>query len=516
MINKKQGGFIIAWVISLMVLMGFVITAAISVIYLNLGNATRNVNSQLALNISEAGINYYLWHLSHYGADFKDGNNSASLITSGEHSGYYGPFVHSYRDDNSKIVGTYTLYIKQKSVGSTVAMVKSIGKTADGRIVRSSLAELGAPSFASYGLAVNAEIWFGNTETANGPVHSNIGIHMDGPNTDDVTSANATYVPSVSKGGNGSTVRNAVWCDAGINCTTRTNTKNNGTWRYPVPPLDFAKITADRCSLKIQAFNDYAATQGSATGSTPCNNVPNIRTNAYVPRYSSSGSFASNKGYLIELNNNGTYNVQKVDNENGCTRPYTSALTLNSSYKYTNLPIPPSGIIFVEDNVWVRSNPVFHGRVTIVASRQASNDTNKANIVAADNIEYSTKNGQDAIGLISENSFIIPSYAAPAPGSSSGFPYKVHGAIIATDSVYVPSSYDGCSTSKWTSSNNAMEFYGSITMDSGLWTWSYTNGTGFQYNSTVYDYNLLYAPPPFFPITSTYDVLNWREILARP
>ena len=107
--NQKSEGFIIAWVISLMVALGIIITAALSVIYLNLGNAVRNNSSQLAFNIADAGINYYLWHLNHDSSDFKDGNSSATLISSGKYNGYYGPFTHAYKDDNSKIVGNYTL-----------------------------------------------------------------------------------------------------------------------------------------------------------------------------------------------------------------------------------------------------------------------------------------------------------------------------------------------------------------------------------------------------------------------
>ena len=77
---KNQDGFIIAWVISLMLALAFIITGALSVIYLNLGNAVRNNQSQLAFNIADAGINYYLWHLNHNSADFKDGNTSASFV----------------------------------------------------------------------------------------------------------------------------------------------------------------------------------------------------------------------------------------------------------------------------------------------------------------------------------------------------------------------------------------------------------------------------------------------------
>ncbi len=116
-----------------------------SVISLTLSDAIRTNGNQLTLNIADAGINYYLWHLSHSAGDFKDGNSSATINTTGEFAGFYGPFVHDYKDDNNNLAGKYTLYIKPKSSGSTVAIVRSIGETADGKYRRTIEAEIGAP-----------------------------------------------------------------------------------------------------------------------------------------------------------------------------------------------------------------------------------------------------------------------------------------------------------------------------------------------------------------------------------
>ena len=524
--NQKSEGFIIAWVISLMVALGIIITAALSVIYLNLGNAVRNNSSQLAFNIADAGINYYLWHLNHDSSDFKDGNSSATLISSGKYNGYYGPFTHAYKDDNSKIVGNYTLYIKPKTKGSTIGDVISIGRTQDGKSVRTIQADIGAPSYATYGLATAGMVWFGNNEASDGKIHSNVGIRMDGASNSEVTSARATYVPSSSLGGNGSTVRPGVWCNTSVTSPDNCNTRSKADWSYPVPVLDFAAIVGNRCDLKKIAFESNASTQGYATGPTACSNVPDIRTPAYIPRYSSSGAFSDTRGYLIELNSNATYNLSKVTAENysysnatSYTSPYTSALTRTSIAN--NIPLPSDGVIFVEDNLWIRSNPEFGGRVTIVASRQA--DSNVAKITAADDIAYTTKSGQDVLGLISEGSFIIAPYAPPKPNaSSSEFPFKIHAAIIAGGDVRFPASYLSRSVTEWTTSNKSMEYFGSIGMtdSDGVWTWSVSSGSstiaGFQYNTTSYDYNLLYAPPPQFPITDTYNILNWREKLTTP
>lgn len=509
--SNKQEGFVLTWVISIMLALSIIISAALSVIYLNIGTAINNTASQSALNISEAGINYYLWHLSHNATDFKDGKTTP---TTPDANLGYGPYVHDYYDDNGVKTGTYTLWIKPKGFGSTVATVRSIGQTLNGGATRTIQADIGAPSFSKYGLAANVEIWFGDGEAAKGPVHSNIGVVMDGTNDSDVTSTNATY----SSGFFGGT-RNGVWCrsSGSYSNSAYCASRNKTSWRYPVSNVDFAGLVADRCTLKLKAFNDYASTQSQATGANPCNNVPNTRTNAYIPRYSSTGAFNSNNGYLMELNSNTTYNLWRVSNQvyqggSSYSHPYTNALT--RTLVANNIAIPPSGVVFVEDNLWVRTNPVFNGRVTIVAARQA--DANNANIIIADDVEYSTQNGQDVIGLISEKDILIAPYAPPRPNDSTGYPFKFQAAAIAsTGSVMLPSTFLGRNLPTWNNSNKKLDFYGSIVTNS-TWTWSYTSGIGFYYNTTSYDYNLLYAPPPHFPVTSTYDILSWREVLTTP
>ena len=42
---------------------------------------------------------------------------------------------------------------------------------------------------------------------------------------------------------------------------------------------------------------------------------------------------------------------------------------------------------------------------------------------------------------------------------------------------------------------------------------AYTNGTGYQNRNITYDANLLYGPPPSFPLTSEqYEPISWEEI----
>lgn len=501
-------------------LMGIVTT----VIESNFFAVNRAANSQKAFNIAEAGINYYLWHLSHNSSDFKDGKSTPS---SPDPNLGYGPYEHTYRDANGSERGTFTLWIKPQGGGSSVVNVRSIGKDKKSGQIRTIESQLGAPSFASYAVLSDTALWFGNTETATGPIHSNQGVRMDGPSNSDVTSTNGTYVPPNSLGGDGSS-KPGVWCHPSVTSPVNCSTRNKSDWRYPVPSIDFNQVTGDLCSMKKTAFSSDSSTSSLAEQGNACNLTPNTRTDAYLPQRSTNGSYNLTRGYLIQLNANGTYDLFNVNGENDQASSYSSALTLQTVT--TGVSIPESGVIFAEDNVWVRSNPTFQGRVTIGAGRLAT--SRKAEIVIADDLVYGSKDGSDSIGLVAENSVTLAPYAPPQSG---GFTFEVNAAIIAQDGyVLYPGRYRTNSykcTRGWNGSNQTFNFYGSIAARQG-WTWTWLQGygscgdavyqsgigyvSGIQTNNTQYDNNLKYSPPPSFPTTSSFDILSWREVLNKP
>lgn len=519
-LHSTEAGFTMPAVLSVIIAAAILSTAVLTVIMNNFFVVGNNMKSQQAFNIAEAGINYYLWHLSHDPADYRDGKNQPNQP---DPELGYGPYVHNYVDDTAKTTGTYTLWIKPKGNGSTIVDIRSIGKVKGTNITRTVQAQIGAASFASYSLAADTALWFGNTEGASGPVHSNVGIRMDGASDGDVTSANGSYVPPGSLGGDGSS-HPGVWCSPSVVSPVNCNTRSKTDWRYPVTSVDFNQVNTSLCSMKKQAFAASPDTAALASQLAACNAQPNNRTNAYLPQ---RGTFNIARGYMIQLNTNGTYDLYYVNGENDRLTPYTSALTLQSVA--TNLAIPSNGVIFAEDNVWVRTNPTFHGRVSIAAGRLATNSS--ANIVVADDVLYSTKNGEDAIGLIAENNILIAPYAPPASGN---FTFEVNAATLAqSGSVQYPSTYRTDSnrcTRGWTGNDQKFVYYGSVaTRLSWTWTWfrgsacgdaanSPGNGyiSGILNNSTQYDYNLLYAPPPNYPITGGYNILSWREVLTKP
>lgn len=500
-------------------------TAIVEVTLTNFSVVGNIVRSQQAFNIAESGLNYYMWHLNHNATDYKDGQTTPA--TPDPQLGY-GPYTHDYIDTNGVDEGTYTLWINPAGNDSTIVNVRSIGQAAGTNIKRTVEAQIGSPSFASYAVASDSALWFGNTESADGPVVSNQGVRMDGPSNSTVSSANATYVPPYELGGDGSS-HPGVWCSSSVTSPINCNTRSKSAWIYPVPQINFNQVATAQCTMKKVAFAADSATASLATQSNACSQTPSTRTSSYLPQRSKSYSLT--RGYLILLNSNGTYDLYDVNGENDQLTPYTSALTLQSVA--TNVTIPSSGVIFAEDNVWVLSNPTYHGRVTISAGRLASsNSSTYANVVIAGPLVYSTKNGADAVGLVAQNSVILAPYAPPSGGS---FNFEIDGALLAENGeVWYPGSYRTNNyrcTRGWTNSNQQFLFYGSVATRQ-TWTWTWLDGgypcgdaaydpangyiSGIENNTTQYDYNLLYTPPPSYPVTSGYNILSWREILTRP
>lgn len=519
---KDQNGFMTMTLLAMITVFTILMVGVLELINLNVSTVANNITSQKAFNIAEAGINYYLWHISHSPTDYKDGGTTP---TTPDPTLGYGPYVHTYTDDSGVSQGSYTLWINPQGGGSTIATIRAIGKVNGSTITRTIDAQIGSPSFASYGVVSDTALWFGNTETASGPVHSNIGVRMDGASSTDVTSTNAAYTPPGSLGGDGSS-KPGVWCHVSVTTPVNCSTRSKTDWVYPVANVDFNLVTSSLCTIKKTAFSSDASTASLATGASPCTQVPTTRTAAYLPQRNTSGSYSLVRGYLIELNTDGTYNLSQVNAEDDTRTSYSTALTTVAIA--SNIAIPSSGVIFAEDNVWVRSNPTYHGRVTIGAGRLAT--SNNAVITVADDVLYSVKTGADAIGLVAEDDILIAPYAPPASGN---FTFEVDAATLAQAGsviwpLYYRSSASDC-TKGWVNAGQTFLFYGSVASRQ-TWTWTWQLGgscgnavasggkyySGILNNTSQYDYNLLYSPPPSFPITGTYNVLSWHEVITAP
>jgi hypothetical protein len=442
---QRQSGFIMLTVLIMALMLSSLGMIGAELLISNARFQQYENRSTQALNVAEAGVNYYLWHLSHNSSDYKDGGTTPATAP-------YGPYTHNYYDSDGNLLGTYTLWITPPEGGSTITTVKSIGQVPRFSGTRTILAQVGQPSFANYALLTSTEVWFGPGENSSGPVHSNVGVHMDGTNNGTVSSANATYKPTGQFGGNGS-VHNGVWGTGGP----------TSQWQFPVPSIDFSKVTADYNSCITQAQS---------------NGLYFAKTNK--------------QGYYFKLKSNGTIDEYIVQNET------SSGITKTTSSPIATLTAPANGILYVQDNVWVEGTG-WPGKINIMSGRLPDNPATNTSITIIGNLTYAAKDGSSVIGLVAQKDINVAVYAPST--------IEINAALLAQKGhVWYPNSGGAKST---------LTFYGAIdTYD--YWTWSYTNGDGYPTNTNTFDSHLTYGPPACYPTTGTYAVLKWREQLFNP
>ncbi len=423
-----------------------------------------------ALAIAEAGLDYYRWHLAHATQDFQDG------------TGEEGPYAHSFEDKNGDIIGQFTLIIIPPVVGSTIVTVQSKGEVFDGSgAVRTLESKLAIPSLAKYAMVANADMRFGEGTEIFGPVHSNGGVRFDGLSHNLVTSARSTYDDPDHLGS----------LEYGVHThlppvdplppsplASRPTVFMTGR-QFPVPAVDFIGLSADLADIKAKA---------------------NTTDGLYL---ADSGS----QGYHLVLKTDGTLDVYKVTSifspDRGCDNPGQTGWGTWSIKKqtfFTNYPFPANGLIFVEDNLWV-SGKINKARLTIASARFPESTNTNTSITINEDLEYTNLDGQDVLSLVAQNNVNVGQY--------SDNDLTIHGALVAK-SGRVGRYYYGSDCDNYT--RYRISLFGMIATKE-RYGFAYTDGTGYDIRNIVYDGNLLYGPPPSFPLTSDqYQTISWREI----
>ncbi|MEK7187978.1 MAG: hypothetical protein AAB691_04000 [Patescibacteria group bacterium] len=444
---------------------GFVLWAGS---FLNL--SVRDFNKNLAFSMAEAGIEYYRWHLAHASTDYEDG------------TGQPGPYIHNYYSKNGDLIGTFILEITPPPNGSTIVTVRSTGKVAaDASIEKIIEVRLGIPSFAKYAWALDSDVTFGSAAEVFGAIHSNAGIHFDGIAYNLVSSALTSYNDPDHTGSDEWAVH-----------THRSSTDPLPPTALPsrsdvfmvgretgVPTLDFAQITQDLAAIK-----DIASSTGYYFPSSTARGYDGVfATSGIMSVYRVTATTTPGSGCSASTAGWGTWSIQ-------------------SETLVATRTIPTSGSIFFEDNIWVRGQ-ISNRRVTIGAGRFPDNQATRANATINNDLRYTNYDGSDAIGLIAQNNINI--------GLSSEDDLRIDGALIAQNGRFGRYSYSssGCGSSR---SRTQLTTYGMIAsaQRSGVY---YSGTNGYQNRDYIYDTNLLYGPPPDFPLTTDqYAILSWDEV----
>ncbi len=486
-IQQKQKGFLLVGVLVFAAVSIVTVTAFISWASTSARLSRRVENRELSLQIAETGIEYARWYLAHYQSGYTLGNAGA------------GPYVYPFEDKDGTQIGTYTLTITAPPTGSTLVKIKSTGATTiDPSATRSINVNLAIPSLAKYSVLANTDIRFGEGTVVYGPLHSNGGIRFDGVAWNKVTSAKSSYDDPDHNGGTEFGVHTHVNNSGGGTdssyrpAESPPNTVENRSdvfkagREFPVPAVDFSGVTADLATIKTQA-------QASGVYLAPSGSV----------------------GYQIILKTNDTFDVYRITGlvaaPNNCTNINNETgwgtWSINTKTFVANYTIPANGLVFVDDDVWVEGQ-INTARVTIAAARFPDSVSTRKNIIINNDLTYTNYDGQDVIALIAQNNITT--------GLVSEDDLRIDGALIAQNGrvgryYYRPAgnSQNRCAPYH---TRTLLTLTGMIASNQ-RYGYAFTDGTGYETRIINYDTNLLYSPPPNFPLASDkYQIILWEEL----
>ena len=434
------------------------------------------VIKEKTFHLAESGNEVFRWRLAHSAqTDYTAGFATTSTST-------------VFFDKDGNRLGTLRFTITQPATGSTRVILRSEGRLdASSTTKRTIQTTLAIPSMARFAVAANDVMRFGEGTEVFGAVHSNQGIRFDGIANNVVTSAVATYDDPDHSGGAEFGVHTHVTSVSGTVTdsyradeappTNPVPTKSHvfrAGRQFPVPAIDFAGFIVDFASLKTKAQ--------SAQG-----------------RYHAA---SGQSGYRITLRTNGTYDLHRVNSQQntsgscGATSNSVNGTTFIGNYAY-----PVNGVIYVEDNLWVQGQ-INNNRLIIVAATLPDSAPTRRNIYITNDILYTFYDGRDALGLMTQNNISV--------GLNSEDDLRIDGALI-TQYGRVGRDYynNNCGTNR---NRSVLTSYGAI--GSALrYGFAWTDGSGYDTRNLIYDANLLYAPPPFFPLTGDkYQTIGWEEV----
>jgi hypothetical protein len=488
--RNRSKGFLLIGVLIFAAISILTMTAVISWATTSAKLSRRVQSREISLEIAEAGIEYARWYLAHYQSGYTLGHGTSA-----------GPYVYPFEDKDGTQIGTYTLTVTPPMTGSTLVKIKSTGATlADPSATRSINVHLAIPSLAKYSVLGNSDMRFGEGTVVYGPLHSNGGIRFDGIAWNKVSSAKSSYDDPDHTGNNEFGVHTHVTSGTGVVnnaqrpaeappsvVANRSDVFKAGR-DFPVPAVDFVGITTDLATIKTQA---------TASG-----------------KYFAASGY---QGYQIILKTNDTFDLYRVTNltaaPSGCTDVNNETgwgtWSIGAKTFLANYAIPANGLIFVEDHVWVEG-AINTARVTIAAARFPDNASLRKNIIVNNDLRYTNYNGTDVIALIAQNNINV--------GLFSSNSFEIDAALVAQNGRIGRHYYDPPTNGGGTNrcgvnvNRNSITLYGMLATNA-RYGFAYTDGSGYDTRTITYDTNLLYAPPPNFPLASDkYQIILWEEL----
>ncbi|MDX9913169.1 MAG: pilus assembly PilX N-terminal domain-containing protein [Candidatus Moranbacteria bacterium] len=470
--NKAKGS-ILVYTLIIITIVSIFLTASLKVVVSNIQFGINRESKEESLQIAEAGVYFYRWYLAHQVAGLTK-KQIRQFWASGT---AYG--VGTAYEDDFNGVGAYSIEVIPPTSNSTIVIAQITGwtyKTPElKRIIKVRFRQ---PSWSEYSVLCDSDIRFGEDTNVYGPLHSNGGIRFDGVAHNVISSGLATYNDPDHFGADEFGVHthdipvdplppSAVPAHSDVFMAGR---------EFPAPVKDFNSVVSDIADMKSEAG---------------CPNVGSVCTGDVNGMSSSAnGIYFNNANYgrHIVLRTDGTMRVYRVTNYNTTSNDWTNQSS------YTSYAIPNDGIIFVEDNVWI-DGQINGKRVTVVAADLSGGGSK--DIFIKNDLLYTNYDGSDIIGLVAQRNIDV------TRGSEEDL--RIDGALLAQSGRI--------GREQFSSSYNRDV----ITVNGSLVTklrygFAYTDGTGYINRNLIFDNNLLYYPPPYFPTGTDYAIDSWEEL----
>lgn len=490
---KKQKGSILIFTVVFTTIFTVILSGLISLVLLQQRVVDRQIASEKALNIAEAGINYYHWHLAHAINDYADGTGAINCNPC-------GPYQHDYSDPWNSDIGKYELKIYPPPAGSDVVTIKSTGWLNNFPNQKRRLSvQYRRPSLVKYMVVANDDMRFGADTNVYGEIHSNGGVRFDGIAHNIVTSARATYSDPDEAGLCTLDVQDHNLCPGVWTSQSDPNSIFLAGTNYPVPVVNFDGMTADLNNLKT-----LASTNGVRYGNTNLF----IGDGLYLE---SSGK----QGFLLQfkvVNNVTKIDIFKVKNKtDDCSGQETYGISSTSTVA-TNVSLPANGVLFVEDNAWVEGQ-IYNTAITLAAAKfPDTSDTNKDIYLNNDLTYYGvfdTSKLNTSLGLIAQRDISIGLY--------SDDNLNIDAALLAQKGRIGRNYYNAdCDATYYKRTNITIQGsmatfsrYGFSWTSNGVWS------SGYHYRNLIFNDQLRVSPPPHYPVAGEYTFLNWKEVSPR-
>ncbi len=351
--NKLQSGYAIVYLLVIIFISSLILFPIVNLVTGKMAVINSVVAKEQALQIAEAGVNYYKWYLANNPGNY---NNQEQDFTD--------PIT-------GKIIGHFSLEITAPLNTGGVIIIKSTGWTNDKpEIKRVVTVHYGPNSVASYSFISDSPIWVTTSEKISGKLHSNDGIRFDGETNSIVSSSKSTYTCKADQECSPNQIKNGIWGQA--------TDSIKQFWQYPVSNIDFNNFDAVYDSIKADSQTD----------------------GLYITPSELNGYSLKLNGNQIEI-----YKVLTLENNSPSTGKDTSGNTRSEKTDYDSIQqidrknIPNNGLIFVDDKVWVEGT--LDGRLTIASPA----------IYIPDNLLYKNNDGTDSLGLLAENDVVITNHA---------------------------------------------------------------------------------------------------------